>query len=228
LAVERQKTSGANNCDKALPYDLTLAREFSNIVLHLSWGGRKKMKKKISELVLVSLFAALTAVGAFIKIPIPYVPLTLQTLMVMLAGLILGSRLAALSQLLYLTIGLLGLPVFAQGGGPGYFLQPSFGFLLGFIVGAYVIGRMVEAEEKLSFPRTLAALILGQAAIYILGLAYLYFNLNFILHKPTSIFTTMKIGFLVFIPGDILKTFVAALVLTPIRQRVITLKNITY
>jgi biotin transport system substrate-specific component len=185
----------------------------------------KEMNKKPTETVMVSLFAALTAVGAFIKIPIPHVPLTLQTLMVMLAGLILGSRLAALSQLLYLTIGLLGLPIFAQGGGPGYFMQPSFGFLVGFIPGAYVIGRMVERAEKLSFPRTLAALLLGQAAIYTLGLAYLYFNLNSILHKPTSIFVTMKIGFLVFIPGDILKTVVAALVVTPIRQHLIALKT---
>jgi len=186
------------------------------------------MNKKPTEIVLASLFAALTAVGAFIRIPIPHIPLTLQTLMVMLSGLILGSRLGALSQLLYLTIGLLGLPIFAQGGGPGYFLQPSFGFLVGFIAGAYVIGRIAEKAEKLSLPRTLAALVLGQAAIYILGIAYLYFNLNFILHKPTSIFAAIKIGFLVFIPGDILKTFVAALVVTPIRQHLVAFRHITY
>ena len=177
---------------------------------------------------MISLFAGLTAVGAFIRIPIPYVPLTLQTLMVMLAGLILGSRAAALSQLLYLTIGLLGLPIFAQGGGPGYILQPSFGFLVGFIAGAYLIGRMVERVENLSFPRTLAALLLGQAAIYILGIAYLHFNLNFIIHKPTSFVTTIEIGLLVFIPGEILKTSVAALVVVPIRQRLMPIKNITY
>jgi len=186
------------------------------------------MNKKPTEIVLVPLFAALTAVGAFIKIPIPHVPLTLQTLMVMLSGLILGSRLGALSQLLYLTIGLLGLPIFAQGGGPGYLLHPSFGFLVGFIAGAYVTGRIAEKAEKLSLPRTLAALILGQATIYILGIPYLYFNLNFILHKPTSILATLKIGFLIFVPGDIMKTFVAALVVTPIRQHLIALKNITY
>ena len=186
------------------------------------------MRKKISEIVMISLFAALTAVGAFARIPIPYVPFTLQTLMVMLAGLILGSRPAALSQLLYLAMGLLGLPIFAQGGGPSYILQPSFGFLVGFIAGAYLIGRVVEEEEKLSFPRTLAALILGQAAIYILGIAYLHFNLNFIIHKPTSFLTTVKMGLLVFLPGDIFKIFVAVLVVAPIRQRLMATKNITY
>jgi biotin transport system substrate-specific component len=185
------------------------------------------MRKKTTEIVMISLFAALTAVGAFIRIPIPYVPFTLQTLMVMLAGLILGSRLAALSQLLYLAIGLLGLPIFAQGGGPGYILQPSFGFLLGFVAGAYLIGRMVEEVERLSFPRTLAALLLGQAAVYIFGIAYLHFNLNFVIHKPTPFLTTIKIGLLVFIPGDIFKTFVAALVVAPIRQRLMAIRNVT-
>ena len=186
------------------------------------------MRKKAIEIVMISLFAALTAVGAFIRIPIPYVPFTLQTLMVMLAGLILGSRPAALSQLLYLAIGLLGLPIFAQGGGPGYILQPSFGFLVGFIAGAYLIGRMVEEVERLSLPRTLAALLLGQVAIYIFGIAYLHFNLNFIIHKPTSFLTTIKVGLLVFLPGDIFKTFVAVLVVAPIRQRLLAIKNTTY
>lgn len=185
------------------------------------------MRKKTTEIVMISLFAALTAVGAFIRIPLPYVPFTMQTLMVMLAGLILGSRLAALSQLLYLAIGLLGLPVFAQGGGPGYVLQPSFGFLVGFIAGAYLIGRMVEGVEQLSFPRVLTALILGQVAIHVFGIAYLYLNLNFIINKPTSFFTTIKIGLLVFIPGDILKTFVAMLVVAPIRQRLRVIRNTT-
>ena len=186
------------------------------------------MRKKATEIVMISLFAALTAVGAFIRIPIPYVPFTLQTLMVMLAGLILGSRPAALSQLLYLAIGLLGLPIFAQGGGPGYILQPSFGFLVGFVAGAYLIGRMVQKVEKLSLRRTLAALLLGQAVIYIFGIAYLHFNLNFIIHKPTTFLNTIKIGLLVFIPGDILKVFVAVLVVAPIRQRLMAIKNITH
>jgi len=185
----------------------------------------RKMNDKVNDLVMISLFAALTAVGAFIKIPIPHVPLTLQTLMVMFAGLILGSRRGALSQLLYLVIGLLGIPIFAQGGGPGYVLQPSFGFLVGFIAGAYVIGKVVEGEGNLPLSRTLIALFLGQAAIYLLGISYLYFNLNYIIHKPISLSTTIKIGFLIFIPGDILKTIIAAFVVPPIRQRLTRLNQ---
>jgi biotin transport system substrate-specific component len=180
------------------------------------------MKKKITDAVLISLFTALTAVGAFIKIPIPHVPLTLQTLMVMFAGLILGSRRGALSQVLYIVLGLLGLPIFAQGGGPAYVLQPSFGFLLGFVAGAYVIGKIVEGKKNLTLPRTLVALILGQLTIYLLGIAYLHLNLNYILHKPVSFLSVLKIGVLVFIPGDILKTAIAALVVAPIRDRLLS------
>jgi biotin transport system substrate-specific component len=181
---------------------------------------KRPMKQRITDLIFISLFAALTAVGAFIKIPIPHVPLTLQTLMVMFAGLILGGRRGALSQLLYLTIGLLGLPIFAQGGGPGYILQPSFGFLVGFIPGAFIIGKIMEKELNPKLPRILTALILGQAAIYMIGIPYLHFNLNFIIHKPVSFSTTLKVGLLAFIPGDIIKTIIAATVLVPIRRRV--------
>jgi biotin transport system substrate-specific component len=183
--------------------------------------GNPRMKNRVSDLTFISLFAALTAVGAFIKIPIPYVPLTLQTLMVMFAGLVLGSRRGALSQLLYLTIGLIGLPIFAHGGGPGYALQPSFGFLVGFIPGAYLIGKIVEKESVLTLPRVLAALLLGQAAIYLVGIPYLYFVFNFIIHKPVSLPATLTIGLFAFIPGDIIKTIVAASVLVPIRRRLI-------
>ena len=178
------------------------------------------MKKRSNDVVLVSLFAALTAVGAFLKIPIPHVPLTMQTLMVMFAGLVLGSRLGALSQFLYLVTGLLGLPIFAQGGGPGYVMQPSFGFLIGFIAGAYVIGKITEGKEEIGLSRLLAALILGQLAIYVFGITYLFINLNHILKKPASFFTVMKIGFLFFLPGDILKTLLAITVLAPIRRRI--------
>ncbi|MDZ7264485.1 MAG: biotin transporter BioY, partial [candidate division KSB1 bacterium] len=95
------------------------------------------------KIILVSLFAALTAVGAFIKIPLPHIPITLQTLVVIMSGNLLGYKLGTLSQLLYLVVGLLGVPIFAYGGGPGYIFQPSFGYLLGYPVGAFLIGLLV-------------------------------------------------------------------------------------
>ena len=91
--------------------------------------------QKTRELVLCALFTALTAVGAFIKIPVPVVPFTLQFLFTMLAGLLLGGRLGAISVGAYAVLGLLGLPIFTEGGGFWYLLKPSFGYILGFIVG---------------------------------------------------------------------------------------------
>ena len=92
----------------------------------------------------VALFTALTAIGAFIKIPIPYIPFTLQILAVYLAGALLGPRLGMLSQLCYVLIGLIGVPVFAEGGGFGYIFKPTFGYLLGYILGAYVNGWLIN------------------------------------------------------------------------------------
>lgn len=77
--------------------------------------GENEMRTK--NMTLAAIFAAMTAIGGFIKIPIPYVPFTLQIVAVFLAGCLLGSRLGALSQLLYVSIGLIGVPVFAEGEG---------------------------------------------------------------------------------------------------------------
>jgi biotin transport system substrate-specific component len=157
------------------------------------------------ELSLIALFAALTGVGGFIRIPIPYVPLTLQTLMVMFAGLILGGRLGALSQLVYILVGLMGIPIFAHGGGPGYVLQPTFGYLLGFVCGAYIIGKITERSDSLKHSLLFLALVAGTLAIYVPGVAVLYFNLNFIQQKAVSLSTAIRIGCLVVLPGDLIK-----------------------
>ena len=157
------------------------------------------------ELSLVALFAALTGIGGFIRIPIPYVPLTLQTLMVMFSGLILGGRLGALSQLVYILVGLMGIPIFAHGGGPGYVLQPTFGYLLGFVFGAYVIGKITENRSPLKRSLLFLALLAGTLAIYIPGVTVLYCNLNLIQQTAVSLPTAIKIGCLVVLPGDLIK-----------------------
>lgn len=157
------------------------------------------------DMSLVALFAALSGIGGFIRAPIPFVPLTLQTLMVMFAGLILGGRLGALSQLVYILVGLMGIPIFAHGGGPGYVLQPTFGYLLGFICGAYVIGRFTEKKEVLKRSFLFTVLLAGILAVYLPGVTVLYLNLNFIQQKAFSLSTAIKIGLLVPLPGDLVK-----------------------
>ena len=86
------------------------------------------------------LFAALTALGAFLRVPLPYVPFTLQYFFCALSGFLLGPRGGFASQGIYLVLGLAGLPVFTAGGGPAYVFQPSFGYLLGFLVAAPLVG----------------------------------------------------------------------------------------
>ena len=166
---------------------------------------QKKRWLSPRELSLVALFAALSGIGCFIRIPIPYVPLTLQTLMVMFAGLILGGKLAALSQLVYILVGLMGVPIFAHGGGPGYVLQPTFGYLMGFVCGAYVIGRFTEKRDLLRRSLLVAALVAGTVAIYIPGVTVLYLNLKFVQQKAISLGTVVKIGCLAPLPGDLIK-----------------------
>ena len=105
------------------------------------------------QIVMCGIFAALMGIGAFIQIPVPIIPLSLQDLFVMLAGILLGAKYGALSVVISLFIGLLGFPVFTHGGGITYVLQPSFGFMLGFIPGAYLTGMMTHREEAPGFKR---------------------------------------------------------------------------
>ncbi len=173
------------------------------------------MKLSTRELALGGVIIALTAAGAFIKIPLPYIPFTLQTMFVMLAGVLLGSRLGALSQGAYVLLGLAGLPIFALGGGPQYILQPSFGYLLGFVLAAYISGRIC-GNKRLTFWRALVAALAGTIAVYAIGVPYLYLMKTF-LAQPVPFTMILKAGALVFLPADLIKAIVVALVAPPVK-----------
>ena len=104
------------------------------------------------RLVLCGFFAALMAVGAFIKIMIPLgiwqVTFSLQIFFALLSGMLLGSVSGFTSVAVYLIIGLTGVPIFAHGGGLAYVMKPTFGFLLGFAAAAYVSGKVLELAGK--------------------------------------------------------------------------------
>ncbi|MBL4935958.1 biotin transporter BioY [Clostridium sp. YIM B02515] len=169
------------------------------------------MKITTREMIFTALFAALTAIGAFIKIPIGAVPITLQFLFTALAGIMLGSRLGALSQLLYVIIGLLGIPVFASGAvGLNAVISPSFGYLIGFVLGAYVIGKVTESSRKAGFVRLFTACILGMIVIYLIGVPYLYLIIKNVMGKNINFSSVLKTGFIVFLPGDLTKCIIAA------------------
>src|SRR3989344_4961015 len=123
----------------------------------------------IKGMVFAALFAALTAAVSPIKIPLGFtpVPITLQTLMVLLSGAVLGSRLGALSQFLYVLVGALGLPVFAGGGsGLGALLGPSGGYLISYPFAAFITGKMIE-KKKLNFFLKYASFVLALLLVLI-------------------------------------------------------------
>ena len=152
----------------------------------------------------------MTAVGAFIKIPIPYVPFTMQFFFSSLSGLVLGARNGALSQLLYLLIGLIGIPVFSNGGGPQYIFQPTFGYLLGLILAAYTIGKLTYNKVNDSKVIFLAN-ILALGIIYMLGGIYFYIINRFYLKIDISIIEVIKYGVLINFPGDMAKVVVVTI-----------------
>lgn len=171
------------------------------------------MRNKIKSLILCSLFAALSGAGAFIKIPIPYVPISLQSFFTTLAGLLLGANLGTASVGIYVIIGLLGIPIFTQGGGIAYVLQPTFGYLLGFILGAYVTGK-VMGKGSISFLRAFCACFVGLIAIYAVGVPYFYIISNYFISKPIAIWPLLSFGFFATLPGDIIKCIVCSLLAT--------------
>lgn len=171
-------------------------------------GGR--FVKNTRNLILIALFAALTAVGAFIKVPIPYVPFTLQYLFCALSGVILGPRLGALSQIVYVAIGLMGVPVFTEGGGLNYIFKPTFGYLIGFIIAAYVIGKVRENIKKLTFIKAIFMILSGLFFIYLFGVVHLYIIYNLYLGKNVSFYFAFFYGFLICVGGDLVITIFAA------------------
>ena len=151
---------------------------------------------------MTALFVALIAVGAFIRVPLPNCPFTLQILFTTLAGIVLGSRLGAASVGIYIVLGLVGVPIFTSGGGPGY--------LIGFMVGAYAVGRIAETMDTLSFKRLLAGSILNLFIVYGLGMVYLYFIMNLYLGKPIGVEAVIITCFLIPVGPDIFLCAVAA------------------
>jgi len=151
----------------------------------------------------VALWAALIAVGAWLTIPLPGVPLSLQTFFVLLVGLTEGPRTGALAAGLYLLAGLLGLPVFAGGlGGPSVIFRPSAGFALAFPLMAAVAGlaaRWARPGFSWAFLWSLAA----TGLLFFCGFWGLWLNTG---QAPLAVAWSM----LVFLPGDLAKAAAAA------------------
>jgi biotin transport system substrate-specific component len=156
------------------------------------------------DFLLVSGASLLIAVSGQIAIPLPFtpVPLTLQTLVVLAAGVVLGSSRGALAVTLYLLEGCAGLPVFSgAASGITHLLGPTGGYLLGFLPAAWLTGVLAEKGWDRRLLSTLVAMLAGNALIYLPGVAWLA--------RFVGAERAMQLGFLPFIPGDLLKTAIA-------------------
>lgn len=190
---------------------------------------------RLRQLILSALFAALTAAGSLLKIPVPGTTLiiTLQTFFVFMAGLMLEPRYALFSQLVYAAMGLIGLPVFSGGGGFGYIYQPSFGFIIGFCVCSFVISALVrknivqynyhpkkpndfsgtpysEENKRLSFVvKVVSGMLLSVFVLYVFGVAYMYIIYNLHLHETKSVYALIFGTTWIFMIVDIVKFSIA-------------------
>lgn len=178
---------------------------------------------KTKQKILISLFAALTAVGAFIKLPIPYVPLTMQLFFVLLSGILLGGKYGLYSQLLYIVIGLIGIPVFTNGGGIAYVLQPTFGYLLGFACASYLVGKITEYRDRLPF--YFLAMYLGLIVVYLFGVIYLYGISHYLINPSFTLKQSVWFGAIVCLPSDLIITTLTALLGYKLKRRIEGLKS---
>jgi biotin transport system substrate-specific component len=165
-----------------------------------------------NKMIKAALMTALTAVGAYLIIPLPFspVPITLQTFFVLLSGRLLGKKYGVLSQIVYLLLGAAGLPIFSGGrGGIGILVGPTGGFLISFIIAAWIAGHY--AENKIKNFLIYSAAVLSN---YIIGSIY------FILITGTGLVSALNMTVIPFIPGDIFKILLIIIIAPIIEKRI--------
>ena len=167
--------------------------------------------EKLRMVVLASLMAALTAVGAYIYVPIGPVPIILSTLFVILSGLLLGSRWGLTSMALYLLVGAIGLPVFAGGkGGFAHFMGPTGGYLFGYLCASWITGFISERSRG-GMILDILAVIIGSLALYALGVPWLK------MVTQMSWTKALMVGVLPFLIGDAIKASVVLILARSVR-----------
>lgn len=173
---------------------------------------------KLRMMIVTALFAAIIGVLAQVTIPLPLVPITGQTLALGLAATILGSRYGTLSVLLYLLIGVIGVPVFAQlSAGLGIVFGPTGGFLFGFIPASFVIGYYME-KTSFTIKNAIIANVIGMFIALFFGTAWLKFFADL---SWTAAFAS---GFAPFVIVGLIKAFLAASIGIAVRNRLTSAK----
>lgn len=173
---------------------------------------------KTKSLTRIAIFTALICLGAFISIPMYPVPITLQNFFVFMAGLLLTPTEAFLSVIVYIVLGLVGVPIFAGfTGGIQTIFKPTFGFLIAFAIGAALISKIVKnsTDRKKIF----ISLLIAEILFYAIGLPYMHYILSIYMGKDIQgIMAIFSMGLIPFIPGDLLKMVIATAIAPKIKK----------
>ena len=185
------------------------------------------MKFRTIDLALVGMFVALMAIGSNIVSWLPFmtiggVPITLQTFFAILAGAVLGSRLGMVAMFVYLLVGLVGVPVFAKfGAGPSTIVSPSFGFIISFIILAFVVGKIVEKKKSATFFVT--ASLIGFVINYVFGTNWMYYAYKFWAAAPEGFTYKMAWAWMMVpLPKDIILSVLAGLMAHRLEKTVLS------
>jgi biotin transport system substrate-specific component len=171
--------------------------------------------KVLSRFILVATFVILTALGAFVRIPLPFtpVPITLQTFFVLLCAALLGRGLGLTAQLSYIFLGVIGLPIFSGAGSGLFYLSgPTGGYIFGFLLAVIFVSYFLRKKPD-NFIYSFAILSLADFILLACGVVWLKVILGYSLVK------LLAIGFLPFVAGDLIKAFIATLIYLKLKTR---------
>lgn len=176
------------------------------------------MESKTKNIIQISLAIALISIGALVKIPINLLPITLQPFMVYIIAFSLNKKKSVTAIILYTVLGLIGIPIFANGGGIGYIFQPSFGFVLGFILVMVISGIILEHVKVKKVSTYIITGLICEVFLYIVGLAYMYLILKYHMHVDKSVISLIYLYCLPYLPCDIISIVVASIVTNRIKR----------
>lgn len=174
-------------------------------------------KSSIYQMALIGIMTAITCILGPLSIPIPFspVPISFTNLAIYLTAFILGWKKGTLSYLIYLLLGLVGLPIFSNfSGGPGKLLGPTGGYLIGFILMAFISGLFIERFYG-NISMYILGLVLASAANYLLGTAWLSYQLDL------TFYQALTIGVFPYLIGDAIKIAIAIIIGPMIRHRLL-------
>lgn len=189
--------------------------------------NKKSHKNLIKDISIIATFLALLVVSTFIRIPMPFGDyLTLQLEIVILIGFILGPTRALITTSLYVFMGLIGIPVFAAGGGISYIFRPSFGYMYGFIIASFVVGILSTKVKKMNILKSILIALLGIVLIYICGYIHKYIIYNFYLENESLPLKEIILSTMAFeVPKDLILGLLCGVISIKLRKVYLKIYN---